>query len=687
MLSRPFLVHRQKTAIFDKYSEHNIMKKVLTLLALLACVTSFAAPKQYSVCSPNGKVAVSIDLTSGISYSVALDGAQLISPSEISMTLSDGTVYGGAAKLVKASTRSVRSTVPAVVYRKAEVQDNFNELTLRYKAFSVIFRAYDDGVAYRFVSASKVPFTVSSEQATFAFPKDWKAYIPYVAQNDEELSTQFHSSFENKYAHEKLSAFDKTHYAFLPLVVEACNGVKLCISESDLLHYPGMYLYNADGSTTLTGVYAPYPKNRVPEPGDRVISMYVDGVEDYIASCEPGCSFPWRLVAIAESEVQLMDNDLVWNLASPQDPEADFSWVKPGKVAWDWWNSWNIYGVDFESGVNTATYKYYIDFASKYGVEYVILDEGWSPGEAGDLRKVIPEIDLDELISYGASKGVGIILWAGFYPFQKDIEGICEYYAAKGVKGFKVDFMDSDDQGIPEFLERSAKAAAANHLMLDFHGIYKPTGLSRKYPNVVNYEGVYGLEQMKWGADPDQVNYDVTIPYIRLFAGPADYTQGAMRNACYDNVRPVSSEGMSPGTRCHQLAEYIVFFSPLNMLCDSPSNYLGEPECTGFIASVPTVWDETRAVEGKIGEYAVTARRSGDTWYVGGINNWEARDLHLDLTFLGDGDFQVVMFKDGVNADKAARDYKKVEAPLHDCHHLKVHMAPGGGFAAVITRK
>jgi len=666
------------------------MKRIALLFPVLLIMATAvqAAPVKHSLSSPDGKINVEVDLTAGIRYSVSMDGICLIAPSEISMTLENGTVYGGSAKLLKAVKRTVDETIDAVVYRKSKVENHFNELTLKFKEFSVIFRAYDDGIAYRFVSASKVPFNVVSEKASFNFAEDYMTYIPYVQQNDETLATQFHNSFENKYTHQHISEYDKSHYAFLPVLVEAANGVKMVISEADLLHYPGMHIYNGDGDTSFEGVFAPYPKNRIPEPdSDRQISMYVDGVEDFISKCEPHCSFPWRLVAISTSDEQLTNNDMVYRLASAQEPSEDFSWVKPGKVAWDWWNSWNLYGVDFKSGVNTETYKYYIDFASKHGIEYVILDEGWSPGDLADLTKVIPEVDLDELLRFGEEKGVGIILWAGFYPFQKDIEGICKFYSAKGVKGFKVDFMDSDDQGIPEFLEKCAVAGAKYHLMMDFHGIYKPTGLSRKYPNVVNYEGIYGLEQMKWGADPDQVDYDVTVPFIRLFAGPADYTQGAMRNASFRNVRAVSSEGMSPGTRCRQLAEYVVFFSPLNMLCDSPSNYMGEPECTEFIAGIPTVWDETIALQGKVAEYIAVARRSGDQWYVGAMTDWTARDLTLDLSFLGEGEYEMVIFRDGVNADKAARDYKKLKASVPADRQVSIHLAPGGGYAARIVKK
>ena len=665
------------------------MKRIVFVAALvLSALTMRAADGDIRLSSPAGGIVVNVNVADGIRYSVEVNGSIVLAPSEISMTLEDGTVYGGAqSRNPKVSKRLVSDVIDAVVYRKSKVNDRYSELTLKYSDFRVEFRAYDDGVAYRFVSASRKPFKVVSEQAQFSFPEDWMMYVPYVCQNVESLESQFHNSYENRYAHEPLSRFNAERYAFLPLVVEAAGGVKLCISESDLLHYPGMYLYNGDGSTSLHGVFAPYPKDRVPEPGKRIISMYVNGREDYIATCEAGCSFPWRLMGISTSDKQLLDNDLVYRLASPAAADADFSWVKPGKVAWDWWNAWNIYGVDFKSGINTETYKYYIDFASSTGVEYIILDEGWSPVSEADLYKVVPEIDLDGLISYGASKNVGIILWAGFYPFQRDIEGYCKYYSSKGVKGFKVDFMDSDDQQIPEFLEKSASIAAAYHLMMDYHGIYKPTGLSRKYPNIVNYEGVYGLENMKWSASVDQVEYDVTIPYIRLFAGPADYTQGAMRNACKSNVRSCGSEAMSAGTRCRQLAEYIVFFSPLNMLCDAPTNYLNEPECTRFIASVPTVWDETVALDGQIGRYASVARRSGDEWFVGAMTDWEERDMTLDLSFLGEGRYEVIAFKDGANADKAARDYKKETFTLPESRKIQIHLAPGGGYAARIISK
>jgi len=357
-------------------------------------------------------------------------------------------------------------------------------------------------------------------------------------------------------------------------------------------------------------------------------------------------------------------------------------------VAWDWWNDWNIQGVDFKAGINTETYKYYIDFAAKYGVEYVILDEGWAVNKQADLMQVVPEIDLKAIVDYAKGKGVGIVLWAGYYAFDRDMENVCRHYAGMGVKGFKVDFMDRDDQIVTDFYYRAAAMAAKYKLVLDFHGAFKPAGINRTYPNVLNCEGVNGLEQLKWGKDKEaQVVYDTQIPFIRQAGGPMDYTQGAMRNAVSRNYYPCNTEPMSQGTRCRQLALYVVLDSPLNMMCDSPSNYMREPECTDFIAAVPTTWDETEVLDGKMGEYVVTMRRKGDAWYVGGITNWDARDLVVDTSFLPKGTYKVELFRDGVNADRKAEDYRRVEQTYTVGDTLQVHLAPGGGFAMRLVRQ
>lgn len=645
------------------------------------------AQKQFKVVSPDGKITADISVGDVIEYSVSHNGDLMLAKSPISIMLADGSSYGKNSKFSRSSTRTVNQTIDAPIYKRKTIIDNFNELTLQFKdGFDLLFRAYNDGVSYRFISKSKNPFEVKDEQAVFNFPADQKVFVPYVQHQRNSLEEQFYNSFENTYQHINLSQWDKKRLAFSPLVAEGVNGKKIAIVESDLINYPGMYLYNGDASNSLKGVFAPYPKE-IKQGGHNMLQGEVQSRENYIARYEKGVSFPWRALIISENDFQLADNDMVYKLATTADKNTDYSWVKPGKVAWDWWNDWNLYDVDFKAGINNETYKYYIDFASNYGIEYVILDEGWAVNLKADLYQVIPEINLKELISYANKKNVGLILWAGYYAFNKDIEGICKHYSEMGIKGFKVDFMDRDDQPMVDFHYRAAGIAAKYKMMLDYHGSYKPTGLQRTFSNVINFEGVHGLEQMKWADESvDQVTYDVTFPFIRMLAGPVDYTQGAMRNATKWNYRPVNSEAMSQGTRCRQLAEYIIFESPLNMLCDSPSNYMNEAECAEFIATVPTVWDNTIALNGEIGKYITIARQKDDIWYVGSLTDWNERTLTLDLSFLAEGNFKAEVFKDGINANNAARDYKKETIIIPDNRQLSISMAQGGGFVMKIYR-
>ena len=644
----------------------------LMLSALLLAVGLSAAPKTYELASPDGGLRVSISAGDGISYTLTSGEDVLLENSAIGMFTTDGQVFGGVQPVSKA-------------VRKTDAE--YNEITLKFKKFSVVFRAYDEGMAYRFISNLKTPFKVEQEMARFAFPQDWNMWAAYVTQHTETLESQFYNSFENRYSYTPVSEWNKDRLAFLPLMVDGPSGKKILITEADLMNYPGMYLYNYDAGQVLSGRFAPYPAE-VKQGGHNNLQMEVQSREVYIAKCEGVTTFPWRVVAVSENDVDMVTNNLVYKLATPADPATDWSWVKPGKVAWDWWNDWNIRGVDFKSGINNDTYKYYIDFASKNGIEYVILDEGWSVNGAADLFQVVPEIDLEMLVKYATERNVGLILWAGYWAFDRDMEKVCEHYSKMGIKGFKIDFMDRDDQYMVDFHRRAAATTAKYRMMADFHGTYKPTGLHRTYPNVVNYEGVHGLEQMKWSdVTVDQVTYDVTVPYIRMMAGPMDYTQGAMRNASRGNYRPVNSEPMSQGTRCRQLAEYVVFYSPLNMLCDSPSNYMKEKECTEFIAAVPEVWDESRGLAGKVGEYIAIARRSGSDWYVGAMTDWSAREMTLDLSFLPEGSYQVELYKDGANADRAASDYRKEIIDLPSDKKINIKMAPGGGWAAKISLK
>lgn len=653
------------------------MKHLLSFFALLASLfAAEAGPRVWTLHSPDERLEMEVTVGDHIEYSVKHCGDLMLAPSRIGMKLVGGEVYDASARFVRARKTACDNIIHSSLYRKSEIRDNYSQLTLVFSTFELEFRAYDSGAAYRFVSRSKKPFKVESETAQFSFAEDYNVYIPYV--NQRSADSYYFTSFENTYEHIPLSRVDSVHLAFAPVLVEGPSGKKVCITESDLLDYPGMFLNRGAGDFSLEGAFAPYP-TEVHQGGHNLLQGIVDKRADYIAECSAGSSFPWRVAVISSEDRELADNDLVYCLATPADPGTDFSWVKPGKVAWDWWNDWNIRGVDFKSGVNTATYRYYIDFAAEYNIPYVILDEGWAVNGEADLFQVVPEIDLEELVAYAGSRNVGIILWAGYLAFDRDMEKVCRHYSEMGVKGFKVDFMDRDDQEMVGFHRRAAAMTARYGLMIDFHGTYKPAGLNRTWPNVINYEGVFGLEQMKWStSEVDMVRYDVTMPFIRMVAGPVDYTQGAMRNATRENYFPVNSEPMSQGTRCRQLAEFVVFESPLCMLCDTPSNYRDEPECTSLIASMPTVWDETKVLDGKVGEYIVTARRSGDYWYVGGMTDWSPRDIDIILPF--PAGTAVEIYCDGANADRIASDWKKVCTTVPGDGTVRLHMAPGGGF-------
>lgn len=662
-----------------------IFKRIIPLVITIG-ITPLYAQKTYELKDTNGKHCVQVFVNDqNVEYSVLHDQDVMIDKSPISLTLSDGTVFGANPKIKKVHKRSVDTRIYPPIYKKKEIADQFNEMTIDFNGgYSLIFRAYNDGVAYRFVSNLQKPFTVENEQATFCFANDPKIYVASPkGRMNEGKKDPFYSSFQNTYKQTLLSEWNEGELAFLPILIDGTNGKKICITEADLLNYPGMYIKQGETKNRLENVHPQYPKKVVDEL--RGLKGVVKEREPYIASVDGKTNFPWRVIIVAENDADLLDNDIVYKLATPAQ-FSDFSWIKPGKVAWDWWNDWNIYNVDFRAGINNDTYKYYIDFASQFGIEYVILDEGWSVPGAADLFQVIPEINLEELIDYGKSKNVDLILWAGYRAFEKDMENVCKHYAQMGIKGFKIDFMDRDDQIVIDFNRKAAEVGAKHKLLIDLHGTSKPTGLQRTYPNTVNFEGVHGLEELKW-AEPgtDQVTYDVTMPFIRMVAGPLDYTQGAMNNVTNENFKAIYKEPMSQGTRCRQLAQYVIFESPLNMLCDAPTNYLKEPECTTFISSVPTVWDETNIMDGKVGEYIILARKKDNTWYVGGLTNWDARDIELDLSFLDPGSYHVDLFKDGINADRVAKDYKRESKLINSSDKIQLNMSNGGGFILKIS--
>lgn len=659
------------------------MKKILLLLLTALAFQAVAKEQVWTLKSPNGKLVAHVTATAEeeLTYDVVYDGVTVMMPSHLGLNRTYGKSVSGSMAVTKASSRTIDEVVASPFTRQAQMRNHCNELTLKVGGdMNVVFRAYDNGIAYRYQILK--PCTVRYEKVEYNFAGDYKATVPYVSRFDENnFDVQFGSSFENQYTTLPISQLNEMRLCFLPVLVHGPNGLKLCLTESSLTDYPGLYVRGHKGR--LEGEHARYPKT-LEQGGHNNLQMIVKEREEYIAKVHKETVMPWRMMMVDRSSVDLAMNNLSYLLGEPC-KVVDLSWIKPGKVAWEWWNNWNLQGVDFKTGINNDTYKYYIDFASQYGIEYVILDEGWAVNKKADLMQVVPEIDLPMLVKYGQERGVGLILWAGYWAFDCDMEHVCQHYSQMGIKGFKVDFMDRDDQVMTDFYKRAAAMCAKYHLLVDFHGAFKPAGLNRTYPNVLNFEGVAGLEQLKWALrDYDQVQYDTEIPFIRQAAGPMDYTQGAMVNAARGSYYPSWSEPMSQGTRCHQLALYVVLESPLNMLCDSPTNYEKEPDYTRLVAQLPTVWDETKVLSGEVGEYIVTARRKGSTWYVGGITNWTERTVEVDLSELvGAEKRSVEIYRDGANASRKGTDYKR-ETLAAQGSSMKMKMAPGGGFLMVI---
>lgn len=649
------------------------LRPLIFLFSVCSMSVSYAqSDKTYQLSSPDGHLSLNTAVGKAINWSVKHDQTEVIIPSPISITLADGEMLGKNAQIKSAKTITIDQTIQTPVYKRDKVHDHYNQLTLTFKGnYGLIFRAYNDGVAYRFFTQMKDSITVVNEKANFNFAEDDKALLPFV--NDYRNKDKFTTSFEAHYNNISLSALTVDSMAFLPALIDVGAGKKAVILEADLQDYPGMYL-TSGGQKSLQSVFAKYPTKEA-TGGYHNINYVVNERADYIAKTKGTRTFPWRVVVISSSDKELADNDIMQKLSRP--PAEDYSWIKPGKVAWDWWNDWNVSHVDFKAGINVATYKYYIDFAAANKLEYIIIDEGWS--DENDLHNF--KLDVQQIVDYGKQKNVGVILWSTWYALHLNMDAQFSKFAKIGVKGFKIDFIDRDDQKMVSSLYRIAKAAAVNHLLVDFHGMYKPSGLQRTYPNVINFEGVKGLENMKWGTT-DQPGYDVSIPFIRMISGPMDYTPGGMRNSTKGDFRAINSNPMTQGTRCHQLAMYTVFEAPLQMLADNPTIYKREQECTDYISSVPTTFDQTKALDGKVGEFVSLARRKGTTWYAGAMTNWDPREITVDLSFLGEGSYKAILFEDGLNAGKDAADYKKAIISVSSKDKLPIKMASGGGWAA-----
>ena len=648
---------------------------ILSLLLLIGNASLAAKEKKYVLSSPDGTLKVEISAGNELVYQVMHGNDTILSHSNIALVLEDGTIVGRTPRITGERRKKIKDNIESPFYRFKEFVATGNELDLKLKGgFGIIFRAYNEGVAYRFYTTQSSDIIIKEEQAEFNFKEDYTAYLPYTTNDKQPMAM----AFQNVYDITPLSKA-QPKLAFLPVTVD-CGSVKLTLLESDLEAYPGMFVQSQQGKYGLKGVFAPYPAKTDFYPWRK--QEYVTETTDFISRSRGSRSYPWRVLAITEKDTDMPVNNLVYALASPN-RIGDTSWIKTGKVAWDWWNDWNLKGVPFKAGINMDTYKYYIDFASRNGLEFIVLDEGWYAPKSGDMLTVIPELDLPELIAYGKSKGVEIVLWTVFNVLDSQLEAACKKYADMGIKGFKVDFLDRDDQTAVEMVYRIAEMTARYKLTLDLHGIYKPTGINRTYPHIINFESVFGMEEVKWTDIKNNMPlYDVTFPYIRMMAGPVDYTPGAMRNATKADWRAMYYTPASMGTRCHQLAAYIVHDSPFTMLCDAPTNYLNEQECVDFMASLPVEVDSTFIASGELGKYIVTVRKKDVNWYIGGMTSWDERDVQLDFSFLPEGmSYTAVLFKDGVNANKQAEDYRKETICINKDSRLTLHLASGGGFA------
>jgi len=647
-----------------------LCKKVVFVLIALMLAGSAVAQSTFTLLSPNKQIEIDIRTGDRIQYDVLFKGTPLLQKSTFSIDI-DHTTLGLQARIKSTKTRSHDEVLEPVVRQKfARIRDNYNELRLEMEGdYAVVFRAYNEGTAYRFETFfPQSDVKVYTEEVSLNFAGDFSAYYP--------LEESFMSHNERKFPLFRIKEIPPASIASLPAIVDAGNGVKVAVAESDIEDYPGLWL-RGTGNNGLAATFPPFPLKEVLE---RDRDYRVTEAADYIATTRGTRTYPWRVLGITERDGDLITNQLIWLLEKPSEVQ-DTSWIKPGKVAWDWWNALNISGVDFKSGVNTQTYKYYIDFAAKYGLQYVVLDEGWY--KLGDVMDVVPEINMDELTAYARQKNVGIILWVVWKSFNDKFDQALDQFQKWGIKGIKIDFMQRNDQKLIDFYYKTCRETAKRHMLVDFHGGQSQITMTRTWPNMISGEGVRGMEWSKWSTDSEP-QHNVTLPFTRMFLGPMDYTPGAMLNATKKTFASIFERPMALGTRCHQLAMYVVFESPLQMLADSPTNYMREPEAMEFLAPVPTVWDETKVLDAKLGEYVLVARRNGKDWYVGAMTNWTGRDLDIDLSFLPSGNYTMDSYQDGINADRVASDYKKTKTQITRDTRLKITLAPGGGWAARI---
>ena len=652
------------------------MKTLLTLLSVLTVFTVSA--KTYSLTSPDGTISVSVNVAENVTYSVSRNGHVALENCAIAMETSVAT-YGAQPKVKSAKTSEHRGVYrPYNHYKAREVADNYNELKLVFKDnWSLEFRAYDNGAAYRIVTAAKGRMTVSNETVEYRMPQE--AQVCLSLENMPGEKDPFRTMYERKYTFEKVAQLDaEKQMSYLPILATTDNWVML-ITETDLYDYPAVF-FHSDSTDVLKSLFPKVVNKTEPYNARRET---VIGTENYIAETDAARTFPWRVITLVDNEADLIHSHLTGQIARGRDMNVDWSWIKPGKVSWDWWCDFSLPGVDFVYGVNNDTYKYFIDFAAEFGIPYIILDEGWTVDSYTPFV-FSKDINVPELVAYGKEKGVGLILWVSWLAVDKNFDTIFKTYSDWGVAGMKIDFMDRSDQYMVNFYDRTARKAAENKLIVDFHGSMTPKGWEIQYPNILAYEAVLGLEQ-KWRCRPDNT---IWLPFVRNILGGTDFTPGAMVTAHSKYMGRgswIKQHPMSVGTRCFQLAMYIVLDSGTQMLADSPHRYRLEPHCTKFIADSPTLWDETKVISADLGGHLLLAKRSGDLWYVGGIAS-KAHQQELKLDFLGEGEYKLTAIQDGINAHQLAIDHKVVEQTVTKDSVINIKMVDEGGFVCRIEQ-
>lgn len=648
------------------------MKKICILALIFFAFGNLRAQK-YELISPNQKLSVDVELSSGISVLLLENKTELMKLAGLGLQVDSSIPDFSKPQVKKVRRSSVDEVVKPLIREKADQYRNqYNELQIAFKSgFSVTFRLFNDGLAYRFSTSVKDSLMIRKENLNIQ-----------LAAGDSirfQASGSFNSSYETAYEFKSISGIENGKLLNLPALVQKSTGSFLMITESDLYNYPGLWL-TGTGNNQLNGTNPPSPK-KYRNTGNVYGQGQISETFDFIARISGTRTYPWRIFAVAEKETDLITNNMVYLLASPP-VNQDFSWVKPGKVMFDWWGKNNIYGVDFKAGVNTETAKYYIDFCAAYGFRYFLFDDGWSAKD--DLLHAIPDLDMAEVTAYAKSKGVDVMLWVIWHSLLKQWDQAFDQFEKWGIKGIKMDFMNRDDQQMVEFYEAVARKAAEKKMVVGFHGAYKPCGLRRKYPNVLTREALIEFEY-NGGTNWDNPVHHNLLSYIRMFTGPMDYIPATMRNSTKDNFRPIGDYPMGQGTRAHAMALFIILSSPMEMLPDSPSDYYREKECTQFLSKIPVEWDETQLLEGKIAQYTMLARRSGDNWFVGAITDWNSRVINLSIDFLKPGKYHIEIIEDGINANTRAEDYKRVERDITSGETLKLELAKGGGWLARIT--